>query len=324
MFIKIDNIFSSKLFFVLLLVELISACESDLKFNGEQSKSLLVISSFVSPEDTVKVHVSLSKFFLSNSSYTDVDNAKVDLYLNGQYAATLTHISEGNYFTTTKAHPADVVRFKIESTKYGVASCESNVPILLDKSSIQSKCDNNFFYLSIMDDASTENYYRIVGKQKTEYYTYNLNKTKKMEMVWNMDLKLKNSIENDQLTQFGKTDSYPLYFSDKSFNGKMVTLKLESIGLFSEITYDSVSNVKSFVSTQDTLDYTILDSIRYDIDIQSITKDYYLFIKTSKLVEDKLYLLEPVQVKSNITGGIGILGAFSSLRVSKTWIPNEK
>lgn len=315
MFQKMINTLNYKLFCVLLLAQVLYACQSELKFSGEDSKPKLVISSFVSPDDTIKVHVSLSKFFLSNSSYSNVEDAKVDLFLNGKYAATLIHKAAGEYYSTIKPNSGDVVRLQIESPKYGTASVESYVPTPLDKMSVQPKIDiYEQMYLTINDNSSAENYYRIVGIQQIEYYS----NTDKKQIVSKLGFKLFNNLEGDQLPKYESTDGYPLYFSDKLFNGKTITLELEPI------TDDSLYNVKSLVSSQDTINYPTLDSIRYDFEIQSITEDYYLFLKTSKLSENKSFLQEPVQVKSNVTGGIGILGAFSSLRISKTWIPIDK
>lgn len=315
MFQKMINTLNFKLFCVLLLAQVLYACQSELKFSGEDSKPKLVISSFVSPNDTIKVHVSLSKFFLSNSSYSNVEDAKVDLFLNGKYAATLIHKAAGEYYAAIKPNSGDVVRLEIESPKYGTAAVESYVPTPQDKMSVQPQIDMyNQMYLSINDNSSTEDYYRIVGIQQIEYYS----NTDKKQVVSKIGFKLFNNLEGDQLPKYESTDGYPLYFSDKLFNGKTITLELEPT------MYDSVYNVKSLVSSQDTINYPILDSIRYDFEIQSITEDYYLFLKTSKLSETKSFLQEPVQVKSNVIGGIGILGAFSSLRVSKTWIPIEK
>jgi hypothetical protein len=52
------------------------------------------------------------------------------------------------------------------------------------------------------------------------------------------------------------------------------------------------------------------------VELQSLSHAYYLFLKTRQASSDMdeiiSYFTEPVQIYSNITGGIGILGNYSS------------
>ena len=73
-----------------LVTSLWSSCENPIKFKGTETDPLLVVNAFVSPDSSLHVSLTASRFFLNNaSSFNPVDDAIVCLWVNGICTDTL-------------------------------------------------------------------------------------------------------------------------------------------------------------------------------------------------------------------------------------------
>jgi hypothetical protein len=86
-------------------------------------------------------------------------------------------------------------------------------------------------------------------------------------------------------------------FSDDLFNGKQYALKF-SVPYNKEVYLPG----KIPLSTKKEL----------YIDLQGISREYYLYLQTRSNAKNSNFFAEPVQVYTNITGGIGILGSYTT------------
>jgi hypothetical protein len=98
------------------------------------------------------------------------------------------------------------------------------------------------------------------------------------------------------------TYSYNNEFSDELFNGKEYSLKFS----FNSSTYiykDQTYNQTSKVPIKQEL----------NIELQSISESYFKYLRSQSASASTIeFFSEPVQIYSNVKGGIGILGSYSS------------
>ena len=64
---------------------LLTSCEKEIEFNGEQTDPKLVINSLVEPGQPVKANISKSYFFLDTPDTSAPDDVVATLYVNGNY-----------------------------------------------------------------------------------------------------------------------------------------------------------------------------------------------------------------------------------------------
>ncbi len=320
-------------FVIVLLLFTINSCESVVEFNAKESQQKLVVNSFLNANDTVSVQVSLSRFFLSSKKeYTLVNDAQVDLYVNEKFVATLKNWGQGIYSSTYQPKYGEQVKLVVTTPKNGTAYAVSRIPDALKMESakhdslfiesIESQGQDYYSYgenlkvnssFVLVDDPTQDNFYRIrtselkIFKKDTtttvkDPYSNFSYYSSSMTILTPVDEGNKDILGSEM---YGRT-----YFKDDFFKGKSYTIKFENV------IYTGVDSLAQKV-----------DSIRIETTVESLSRDYYNFL----LTKDRYYsesgpFSEPVQIKSNVVGGIGILGTNSSYKFSRTFtvMPTSK
>jgi hypothetical protein len=318
------------------LTILFHSCENEINFSGEVTKPMLVINSFITPDSVIKVHLSKSKFFLEdNSTFETVDNANVDVWVNGTKIEKLTSTGNGYYVASFKPQIGDVI--KITAEENGLPDISSVTDIahptniisvdtlnhqFEDYPMVQYSSTNNGPYIAdtmgfnriesfgvkvkFNDPATISNYYRLVVKI---VYYYNDNSMSMVEAP----------ISYDDLVFGGNNNSNPLEmssynyyheFPDELFNGKEYilnfTLNRNTI-TYSQEYQDKYQQHQPEVEVKSPVKQELL------IELQSISKSYFLYLRSrSANMSAVEFFSEPVQIYSNVTDGIGILGSYSS------------
>lgn len=295
----------STLVLTAILASLLSSCEKEIQFNGEQSKDLLVINSLVVADNTITAKVSHSIFFLNdnNNQNTYVLDVNMELFVNDVSQGNMTY--QGNdqknatYTTPYVARRGDRITIKATHNLYDAVVASTYVPdatVINDVSVSYKKGSygNNMahFFINFNDNGATTDYYDV----KILAFTWDDSSPTPHRSYFSAHNKVfSNDIVfgNTSTTNFwGETSQKGVsVFDDYLFNGKQYTLDV--------FTYH--------------YDYYNYDSI--EVRINTISRDYYLFRKSFDAYREGDFFGEifgePVQVYTNVEGGIGLVAGIT-------------
>jgi hypothetical protein len=333
-----------KIFTVAMAVLLMVSCEKEIEFKGSEVKPMMVVNGLVTPDSTIKVHLSKSKFFLSNKEGTElIPNADIDIYINGeakgkmQYKEFGEYNKSGIYTSSVRPNINDTVKLivantdNIEGVQAEVVVPKQSVILSVDTAS-QTTQDEIYEFngedyvpsgkydytkaltvtLTIEDPPVVENFYRLNTKirsllhfpdttifwEKYEYFY--------PESSDNPSGGLLGFIEDFNMARKNYT------FTDEFYDGKKIILKFETaMYSWSDDIYpgnDEDGGGNSQPGDPDSRSKQLI------VNLQSISKEMYLYFKTKESAENvfETFFTEPVQIYSNIENGTGILGAYTS------------
>jgi hypothetical protein len=292
---------------LLLTTLLISSCQKIRDDMLPEGRRQMYFQSILNPDSCVRVYVGQTTG-IQDDINAPVNDAIVLVFFNNVFSDTLQNVEPGIYESELRPAVNDTIRIEVLShnkmtgetvipAPAFISSPEYEYPTWYDAMSQQNYGTLTF---SINDNPEQENYYEILiydskySEYSQEYwYTYISN-------YWTIltpDIVIQNE---------GDWDFIPttLFFSDKLFNGK--------VNLFSFI----VVNVSN-------------DSY---ITLSSISKEYYYYRKyytrhaynaqlNSDGIRNLLFTGEPLDMYTNINGGLGVCAAFSSTTTKITRIP---
>ncbi|MFT3753752.1 MAG: DUF4249 domain-containing protein [Paludibacter sp.] len=320
--------------FIILLASTIvfHSCENEINFSGEVTKPMLVINSFITPDSVIKVHVSKSKFFLEdNSTFETIDNANVYVWVNGAKIEKLTSTSNGYYIASFKPQIGDIVKITAANTEFNEVSTSTEIvqpnPIIsVDTLNHQFKEYPMVQYSSYNGNPTTID---TIGFNKVESFGLKV-KFKDPSTAsdyYRLDAKVINYHVDGSITVSdgvinyndvvfgGNNNSNPLEmtsynyyheFSDELFNGKEYNLSF---------IFNSNTTVYKPEYQDSYHEINIETPVKQEllIELQSISKSYFLYLRSrSANMSAVEFFSEPVQIYSNVSGGIGILGSYSS------------
>lgn len=315
-----------RIFIVLFLNGLfITSCVKDIQFNGEITEPMVVVNSFITPDSVISANISESQFFLSNqSTFNFIDNAGLSLFVNGVFKEKMIHTNNGEYLTTYKPGIGDSIRYLVQTPGKKDVSCSTAIEqqaivVSIDTSSTltgsttpiinyQTQKNGNIsvqdtigyitgrrikFVLNFIDNADKQNFYRLVVLTNT-YSNYGL----QSDYSFSFDDLVSGNTNKNSIgfsTSFS-SNSYNV-FSDDLFNGKQYPLTFS-------ITDDKYIYFPGFEQQ--------VPHVEVNINLQSISKSYYYYLRSRENSGGNSFFSEPVQVYNNIVGGIGILGSYTS------------
>jgi hypothetical protein len=316
---------------ILGLTILFHSCEKEIEFSGEVTKPMLVINGFITPDSVIKVHLSKSKFFLQdNTTFETVNNANVNVWVNSTKVEKLTNTGEGYYVASFKPQLGDIIKITAQNSEFlevsTVTEIVQPIPIIeVDTMNHQFKSYPMLSYYSTGNNPTTID---TMGFSKTESFdaVIKFNDPETIANYYKLEVKILNYYDNDSIVigypyisyndvVFGSNDSsnplststysYFHEFSDELFNGKKYNLKFTFNQ--STMTYNPKyqGDIKPSAKTP----------IRQElyIELQSLSKSYFQYLRTRSVNMDAIeFFSEPVQIYSNVNGGIGILGSYSS------------
>lgn len=254
-----------------------SACEKDADVELPAVESKLVISSFISPEDTiVKVGVTISQPLYNNSNsnqYSAVSYATVQI-TNGTTFQTLAYNADKNYyFVSTAMFPITVgttYNLTVSTPDGKNANASTSIPAqnatliyTAEAVNSQSNGDTYAFRTEWNDTPGAEDYYRLVYYDKSVY-------------------------NND--TIYG--EAFSNNFTDKDKDG--TTMK-EQFEIYA---------------------YSGAGFSNGELHLIHASKEYYLYHKKlTEAAFSGGPFSEPVQMYSNINGGYGAFAGYNSYKV---------
>lgn len=290
---------------------LTTACTKVLEFDGDETESQPVLISHIEADSLMTLRLSYSRFFLSTKPYQAIDNAVIHADINGtNTSGQFTYQDNGIYRSNFPLHENDTITLRISIPDKGEITAGCRVPqrpvvdditvtpeYTIDTSyynyidqtfSASAYGDINFSF-QLHDPAAPGNCYMVraysidsaTGERHEQYIYLNDN------ILYDED------VANDYLDIGSGTDyssGRQAYFTDERINGTAHTV-------------------------QGHINFSSRNSATFYLEICSISRDDYLFyitLHSQQNSDDVLgFVSEPVQIHSNVEGGIGILGAMS-------------
>jgi len=266
---------------------MIASCEKEMK-NARipEFKKQLVITSFISPSDTISViSVSANSNLFGEITGSAVPGNLTGTISDGQRTIQLQQDTRRMYFPSSnmKVDYGKNYTVTITSDEGLKATGTCNVPPYREiitstdtvKSSFISPYDGRIItsvnlHVTIRDIPGEENYYRIIGKIGGYYYNENLRQTQVAE----------------NYVTFEKE-----FLTDKGNDG-------------GEINVSTISGIGYFYS---------MDSVFFSLYLLNTEKSYYLYHKSLNDYEGgENPFTEPSPVYTNITDGLGIFTSFTT------------
>ena len=305
-------------FFVSIL--LMISCEKEVEFNRTKTEPIVTLNGILMTDTTFSINLSKSRFFLDSSrSFPSIEDADVVL-TSGEHTEQMKYIGNGNYTSDHIFQTGDRVELKATIPGFPTVSAVATIPakpqageITTEKNYSEStiqQWDYNGpvdigvavyqdvkFKLPITDNGKEKNYYRIVVL-KVEHYSEN---TQQLYLSNFTDAVFNTDSSEDFFGIEEQSNGYNI-FTDVLFNSSTYNLT------FNDRIFKEVKLLPQYEESE--YYYTIPDRVVYHIEIQQLSYEYFLYLKTRNAENnsDDNPFMEPIQIFSNIENGTGILG----------------
>jgi len=296
--------YPSLLFLLCLSALFFSACEVDLKLDGIETQSKLVVNSLFSPDSIWIVHVSKSRnIFTDPVGIQDVEHANVIITDEGTGETFHLLYMRDGYYVNKFLSPVPGTKYNIEVAAEGFKTVYSmdETPYRITINFINEE------FVEHLGDVVLKVEFEIVDRGGQENY-----------YVWELIVTPLEDDENGEssvkdVTLIGSLDMN----IDNGTNGEKVRHKL----FITDSTFDGSSYSTSFFYTDPSVndqneenedDVNIL--YQKQLKISVISKNYYLHLRSLELYENSRSISstvsQPTEIYSNIENGFGIFGGF--------------
>lgn len=311
--------------FIAILAVVFQSCEKIVEFNGTQEEPKLVLNSLAQTDSSLTVHLSLSRFFLSNASFPDVNDATVLLYVNGTEMTPYSKDAKGHYGFLYKGTPGDsltVVAKTAEGKEVKAGTRVPQRPVISDvvvypdrytETDIDGSWtfDVNTVRFKLKDRPNERNYYRLTVHyvdtiiQQYRYSDPEIIYEDRDQFFYCSDIALIGSTDVGDFVN-GSADFYDkvLYFTDDLIDGRNYEIVIH---------LDRYNNVGDYYTD-------IISNPHYRITLESLTEEYYRYrqaVISQDNSEGLNFFVEPTTIPTNVEGGLGIFAASST---SIQWI----
>ena len=289
---------------VALLVGFVS-CEGDVEFRGEQMTPQLVMNTVVTANSSPRVYLSESRFFLDDyADYADVKDASVRLYIGGEFVEEMVLVEEkdvyGNsmgsfyYKGSELLRSGDEVEFRASCKRLGAevkgSTTIPSLPEVGDMAVTGGLDETNYITgritLPLTDPEEPNNYYWLSAGLFTSYSGGSFRTPAKYADQVFMGGRMSDVLDDI----LGATiDSTHVFFGDEFINGKQHSLLMEFL-LHPEYVVCSEAWCEI-----------------YQIDVH-----LFRYLLSVELAEEGTMFGEPVQIYSNVEGGMGLVGSRST------------
>lgn len=283
---------------LLIITMLVTSCQKIRDDLLSQSNSKMYFQSILCPDSSVRVIVGQTVGIHDNLN-APVNDAIVLVFINNVFVDTLLFVENGIYESGIKPVANDTVRIEVLSNTQKMTG-ETIIPGEAYITDINYACStfydalNQIYHgtltFSLEDDPATENFYEILiyTKQQLPDGNYRYNYYVDNYSIYKPDY----IIQNEGDWEFKPTT---LFFSDKLFSG-------------------TTGNFTFIMGASTTYGY---------ITLHNISKEYYYYRKFftrhaynaqlhSDGIRNLLFTGEPVEMYTNIQGGLGVCASYNS------------
>lgn len=293
-----------KLLYILLVLSLVSCLKKEIPFEGKDARVLIVMSSTFSTDSLMTVFLSQTKSVIgkdADTRYFSDSEASVDVcYEDGKIESLVYNEKKKAFIGTSKPFAGRTYILKGKANGLDDVEAVITIPNLIEISNepileVENADSNKNRRIRIsFNDTNKKNFYRL-----SLYSRFNEHSATSSAMI-----------RKFKVISFTSKDDV---FKDRN-TGLDDSLD-EFTNLFAVFTDDLIGSkpysIKINLSSYDLDDYD--NDFKLFVSLQSISEDYYLFLKSYELQLDAgdSPFTEPVQIWSNIKGGAGIAAAYS-------------
>jgi hypothetical protein len=307
-----------------VLIFLATSCESVLFIELEESDKLIVLNGVLGSDSIAVVQVSRTRHILDNAELMPLENASVSLYMEGNLVEQLGYVGNGHFRSGSFIPPVGVeLTVEVEQQGYSSVSARCEIPeavgiVSVDTSTvIREFGDYSWSYaeeifqmdVTIKDPPGVENFYLLnlqVDRSFTEWRDTTYQYVDSLH-------------HNDEWHYFVADSTYTIgeifRFIDhpRAVSPDLVVEAITDQGiLFSDQLIDGKDySVRAEITTGS---LRSADSAIVDIRLHSISESYYRYLKSRQKhyesTDDPFAV--PVIVYTNVEGGVGFLGGYSS------------
>lgn len=279
---------------VSILSFLLASCVKEIEYNGEKSKSFLVLNQIIDNDSTFRIYMEKSVFFLdANNGNNALSDAQITLRNKTTGTSeSLTSGTDGMYNFSMVAQEGHVYEVEASYPNYEGISATTSIPstvplISVDTVSLPgaSSDENRLKATLTWNDPTEKNYYVVACKWITPFSGEKFNLSSK-------DIAITN-VESDIVDGTKYATLFAL--DDVTFNGSQKSLDIEF-----------------FRPPSNSID-------QFDFYLISCTEDAYKYLLSAEnsLNAGNDPFTEPVKVKTNIENGLGIFAGINSYVVVK-------
>jgi hypothetical protein len=296
---KLKTLFKA-LFIPLFILFALSSCIKLISEEFPDFETVPCLNSILVAEDSMHIHVSLAEKIDANY-LTVVDDAEIQVLLNGNESLELTSLSDGHFVTDDPLEPGAKYSISAIVAGFPEITAEAIVPSPVDVSILEydltATINEEGYYRAqvdfrFMDDQSTADYYEIiVYKRRDDYLTSTYPYNEQNEVFLNEG--------------FEPYSTPSLLFSDELIKEEEVNMNLIISSSYSVRGYGSVY-------------WQVFDEHMLIVELRHVSEDYYKFKKSLYFYENSRYadFIEGTAVSyplySNIENGLGIFASYAS------------
>lgn len=310
-------------------------CETVVEFKGEYTEPQLVLYSVVTAGEPVVVHLSNSVFILDEATSSKQTGAEVELYVDGEFVERLSeydyteefseqygdyvnnYVIRHQYYQSTHiCSSGDVVEIRARHKDFeGEVSGKTTIPqepILGELSATINPSEDDEYsssntkgnvYCPLTNEAGVANYYWLRGCVVAKYAYEDYDTGEIREYYYENGF----GFEND------------IVFTGVDTGGFFDDLLGGSSGLEKHVFFDD-SLIDGEEEYPLTMNYGFLaeacvEEPIFRVECWQIDDNLYKYLRSMELADSDNFLSEPVQIHSNIEGGIGLVGSRSTLIV---------
>lgn len=309
---------------------LLTSCEKEIEFNGEQIDPKLVINSIVEPGQPVKANISKSVFFLDNENNTQApDDLVATLYVNGNRIGEMTPHddtvtdSEGHYLPDLNLYkiikvythdycPAEGDVVKITASANGFDDVEGSTSALPNAVTWHLGDLQTIFWETEFDVYEEDTVWSILGQFEltVEVTDPNPSQTDYFRILLGNDHEYDYESGNTYYIRTSYDD--PIFGANVS-DSDFIDFDFQSMpeGVFTDVLFDGKSyQIKMPLYVYlNLLDGDIPDTFSFYFNMEHLSKEYCYYLNTCEQADEVMqFFSEPIQTYSNVEGGYGIVG----------------
>lgn len=308
---------------------MIAACEKEIPFKSDELDSKIVLYSNLNPDSIISCDIGLSyPVIRDNYSPHQIKDARVRLLIDGEFSEFLEYreppefnvgygieLNLSKYKARQFPEADKIYSIEVELNGMGKVSGNGSLPrqVPIIRVDTQRLLINEYGYtyakietkLVFKDPEQSENFYRLNLRQISGFYPGDKYLPYNSEIPVLVTSYPLNWIDSDDPILFPKEEeglfeatggNEYLIFNDEKINGEEYELKFN-------LSFEGMIPNSNY-----------FEFFHYEIQLQSINKELYYYLKSSgeQRYNDGNLFMEPVIVYSNIINGLGVFGTTNS------------
>ena len=302
---------------ILLSALVFVGCQSTFEPAIPASPQKLVVDSQFSPGNPWVVKLTHSRDLLSAQEFDVVSNASVEIFSGNDLVKKLSYVDPGigmaGFYFSNDSYP-EIGReytLKVSAPDYPSITATDAVPGLdveigLFEFLHKSEDGDDVFSLNLQDLNPGANYYHVIVMVQSYEFA-------------NLDVDSSLVLVDQNAARFGLKEDES---SHNSGNEDIFTIRDSKGLLLSDIQFDQgMRNVELEVFSQNFSGDYDDHVLAYVVELRSVSEAYFEFERTKaeQINQGNSGIFFPVEIESNIEGGLGIFSGFSVVNSAVIW-----